>query len=130
MVRAVIEAALGSAFRPSQDTEPAPALAAGTTKVFFHDEHPFEDDAGFPASRYRYGVSVEDSARDEERQLAVARQVFDAVKAQGWRCSPTGSRAAWPSLPEERRTWRHRCRDLADATMISVRAGFSIAGLP
>lgn len=56
----------------------------GLRKVFFHDEHPFEDDAGFPASRYRYWVSVEDSARDEERQLAVARQVVDAVKAEGW----------------------------------------------
>lgn len=83
-VRAVIEAALGSAFRPSRDAEPVPALVARTTKVFFHDEHPFEDDAGFPASRYRYWVSVEDSARDEERQLAVARQVFDAVTAEGW----------------------------------------------
>lgn len=84
VVREFIEAALGAAFRPSQDTEPVLALAAGTTKVFFHDEHPFEDDAGFPVSRYRYWVSVEDSTRNEERQLAVARQVFDAVKAEGW----------------------------------------------
>ena len=83
-VRAVIETALGTAFRLSQDPEPVPALAAGATKVSFHDDHPFEDDTGFAASRYRYWISVRDSARDEERQLAVARKVFDAVKKAGW----------------------------------------------
>lgn len=41
------------AFRPSQDIEPVPALAVGATKVFFHRDHPFDDDAGFPVSRYR-----------------------------------------------------------------------------
>jgi hypothetical protein len=35
-------------------------------------------------SRYRYWVSVRNSGRDEERQLAVARKIFDAVKAAGW----------------------------------------------
>jgi hypothetical protein len=84
VVRAVIEAALGTAFRPSQDPDPVPALAIGTTKVFFHDSHPFEDDADFAVSRYRYWVSVEDSARDEDRQFAIARQVFDSVKTEGW----------------------------------------------
>ncbi|HEY3908043.1 MAG TPA: hypothetical protein VGM14_29330, partial [Streptosporangiaceae bacterium] len=72
------------AFRPSQDAEPVPALAAGATKVFFHDDHPFEDDTGFAVSRYQYWVSVRDSGRDEERQLAVARKVFDAAKTSGW----------------------------------------------
>jgi hypothetical protein len=67
MVRAVIETALGMAFRPSQDSEPVPALAVGATKVFFHDDNPYEDDADFPVSRYRYWVSVEDSGRDEGR---------------------------------------------------------------
>jgi hypothetical protein len=52
--------------------------------VFFRDSHPFEDDVDFPVSRYRYWVSVQDSARDEGRQLAVAQRVFDAVKAAGW----------------------------------------------
>ncbi|HEV2373035.1 MAG TPA: hypothetical protein VGS19_12785 [Streptosporangiaceae bacterium] len=83
-VRDVIAGALGGAFQPSLDPEPVPALAVGATKVFFHDSHPFEDDTDFPASRYRYWVSVEDSARDDSRQLAVAQRVFDAVKAAGW----------------------------------------------
>lgn len=84
IVRGVIEMALGAAFRPSQDPEPVPALITGATKVFFHGDHPFEDDTGFAVSRYRYWVSVRDSGRDEERQLAVARKVFDAVRAAGW----------------------------------------------
>lgn len=83
-VRAAIEAALGAAFSPSQEPEPVPALIAGATKVFFHDDHPFEDDTGFAVSRYRYWISVRDSGRDEGRQLAVARKVFDVVKAAGW----------------------------------------------
>jgi hypothetical protein len=83
-VRAVIETALGAAFGPSQDPEPAQALLAGATKVFFHDDHPFEDDTGFAVSRYRYWISVRDSDRDEGRQLAVARNVFDAIEAAGW----------------------------------------------
>jgi hypothetical protein len=84
VVRAVIEAALGSAFGLSEDPDPVSALGVGTTKVFFHDDHPFEDDADFPVSRYRYWISVEDSARDEERQLDVARQIFDVMKAEHW----------------------------------------------
>jgi hypothetical protein len=83
-VRAVIETALGAAFTPSEDSESVPALVAGATKVFFHDDHPFEDDTGFAVSRYRYWISVRDSARDEGRQLAVARKIFDAVKSAGW----------------------------------------------
>jgi hypothetical protein len=51
--------------------------------VFFHDSHPFEDDTDFAVSRYRYWVNVEDSARDQQRQLAIAQRVFDAVKARG-----------------------------------------------
>src|SRR5215813_6226192 len=82
VVRANIEAALGAAFKASQDAEPVPALAIGTTKVFFHDSHLFEDDKDFAVSRYRYWVSVEDSARDEERQLAISQQVFDALRAE------------------------------------------------
>jgi hypothetical protein len=84
VVRSAIESALGAAFEPSQDPERVPVLIAGATKVFFHDDHPFEDDTAFAVSRYRYWVSVRDSGRDEERQLAVARKVFDAVKAAGW----------------------------------------------
>ena len=84
VVSAVIEAALGVAFQPSQGPDPVPALMTGGTKVFFHDSHPFEDDAEFPVSRYQYWVSVEDSARDEQRQLEIARRVFEAVTAEGW----------------------------------------------
>ena len=84
MVRAVIEAALGPVFTPGQGPEPVPALAAGTTKVFFHDSHPFDDDTDFAVSRYSYWISVHDSARNTDRQLAIARRVFDAMKAQGW----------------------------------------------
>ncbi len=83
-VREVIAAALGAAFQPSLDTEPVPVLAVGTTKVIFQDSHPFEDDVDFPVSRYRYWVSVEDAGRNDDRQMAVAQRVFDAVKAVGW----------------------------------------------
>jgi hypothetical protein len=52
--------------------------------VFFHDSHDFEDDRDFTVTRYRYWISVHDSARDEQRQLATAQRIFDAVKAQTW----------------------------------------------
>lgn len=84
VVRAVIEAALGATFSPSQDPQPVPVLATGTTMVFFHDSHPFEDDKDFPVSRYTYWVSVRDAARNPDRELAIARLVFDAVKARDW----------------------------------------------
>ncbi|SRR6266851_1781057 len=84
VVRAIIEAALGTAFQASQDAEPVPALVIGTTKVFFHDSHLFEDDQDFAVSRYRHWVSVQDPARDAQRQLAIAQQVFNALKAEGW----------------------------------------------
>ncbi|HUD36152.1 MAG TPA: hypothetical protein VMR14_04590 [Streptosporangiaceae bacterium] len=35
-------------------------------------------------SRYRYWVNVHDSARNSERQLAIAQRVFDPAAAQGW----------------------------------------------
>jgi hypothetical protein len=82
-VEDVIAAALNGTFHLSQDAEPVPVLAIGTTKVFFHRSHEFDDDVDLPASRYRYWVSVEDSARDETRQLAVASQIFDAIKKTG-----------------------------------------------
>jgi len=83
-VRAVIETGLGTAFRPAQDPDMVPVLVAGTTTVFLFDGHSFEDDVDFPVSRYRYWINIRDSARNSERQLAVARQVFDAARAQGW----------------------------------------------
>lgn len=83
-VRAVIEAELETAFQPSEDPDPIPALVTGTTKVFFHDSHDFEDDHDFAMTRYHYWISVHDSARDEQRQLAIAQRIFDAVKAQTW----------------------------------------------
>ena len=83
-VRAVIEAELRTAFSPSDEPDPVPALVTATTKVFFHDSHEFEDDQDFAVSRYRYWINVHDANRDEQRQLAVAQQIFDAVKAQTW----------------------------------------------
>jgi len=83
-VRAVIEAEPGSGLQRKRGPDPVPALAAGTTQVFFHDSHPFEDDRDFAVSRYRYWISGHDSARDQQRQLAVAQRIFDAVKARGW----------------------------------------------
>ncbi|HEV2375997.1 MAG TPA: hypothetical protein VGS19_27990 [Streptosporangiaceae bacterium] len=82
-VREVIATALGAAFEPSRDVEPVPVLAVGPTQVFFHDSHPFEDDVDLPVSRYRYWVSVQDTGRDEDRQLAIAQRVFDAIKETG-----------------------------------------------
>jgi hypothetical protein len=84
VVRAVIEAALGAAFTPGQGPEPSTFLATGTTTVFFHDSHPFEDDVDFPVTRYRYWANIHDTTRNIERQLAIARRVFDAVTAEGW----------------------------------------------
>jgi hypothetical protein len=52
--------------------------------VFFRDSHQFEDDADFPVSRYQYWVNVQDSGHDENRQLEVARRVFDAARTAGW----------------------------------------------
>lgn len=55
-MHAAIEAALGATFTLGHDPEPVPALVTGTTMVFFHDKHPFEDDAAFPVTRYRLGL--------------------------------------------------------------------------
>lgn len=84
VVRAVIEAALGTSFAPGHGPDPVPFLAVGTTNVFFQESHPFEDDVDFAVSRYRYWVNVHDSARNSERQLEIARRVFEAAKAQDW----------------------------------------------
>lgn len=52
--------------------------------MFFHDSHEFEDDRDFAVMRYRYWISVHDSERDEQRQLTIARRIFDAMKARTW----------------------------------------------
>ena len=83
-VRAVIKAELETTFSASDDPDPVPALVTATTRVFFHDNHEFEDDQDFAVSRYRYWISVHDAARDERRQLAVAQRISGAVKAQAW----------------------------------------------
>lgn len=84
VVRAAIEAALGATFTLSQDPEPVPALVTGTAMVFFHDSHPFEDDADFPVTRFTYWINIRDTGKDAERQLAIAWRVFRAVKGEGW----------------------------------------------
>ena|ERR1700733_14845004 len=83
-VQQAIAAALGAEFTPSADSEPVPALGIGPTHVFFHDEHDFDDDRDLRFSQYHYWVSVHDTQRDEARQLALARRVFDAAAAAGW----------------------------------------------
>jgi hypothetical protein len=99
-VRAVIEAELRTPFTASDDPHPVPALVTATTKVFFYHSHRFEDDRDFAVSRYRYWINVHDATRDEQRQLAVAQQIFDAVKAQTWPFMLTfnlqGSLAVYP----------------------------------
>jgi hypothetical protein len=81
---AVIETALGATFRPGHSTEPIPTPVTGTTLVFFRDRHPFEADADFAVTRYTYWVSIHDSARNADCQLATAQRVFEAAKARGW----------------------------------------------
>ena len=83
-VRAVIETELGASFKASDDPDPIHALATGAIKVFFHDSHDFEDDHDFAVTQYRYWISVHDAARNEQRQLAAAEQIFDALKTRGW----------------------------------------------
>jgi len=83
-VRAVIETELAASFTASQDPDPVPALVTGATKVFFHDSHEFEDDRDFAVTQYRYWISVHDSASNEQRQLATAKRIFNALKARGW----------------------------------------------
>lgn len=84
-VQQAIEAALGEQFEPSADPDPAPALAVGRTHVYFHSDHDFEDDTDLPLTQYQYWVSVHDTERDEQRQLAVAQRIFDAARVEGWK---------------------------------------------
>lgn len=84
-VQQAIESGLGEKFEPSADPDPVPALGVGRTHVFFHSHHDFEDDTDLPLTQYQYWVSVHDTERDEQRQLAVAQRVFDAARAAGWK---------------------------------------------
>jgi hypothetical protein len=84
-VQQAIEKALGEKFTASADPDPLPALSVGRTHVFFHSDHHFDDDTDLPFSQYRYWVSVHDTERDEQRQILVARRVFDAVRDAGWK---------------------------------------------
>ncbi len=83
-VRQGIETALGERFQPSMDQEPLPLLVTGHTFVYFHDDHEFSDDRDLRFTQYRYWVNVHDTDRDADRQLAVARRVFEAAQAAGW----------------------------------------------
>jgi hypothetical protein len=83
-VRKAIETALGERFEPSIDLEPMPALFVGHTLVYFHDDHEFCDDRDLRFTQYRYWVNVHDTDRDADRQLAVARRVFEVARAAGW----------------------------------------------
>lgn len=84
-VRRTIESALAGQFEPSADQEPMPLLVTGHTFVYFHDEHNFCDDRDMRFTQYRYWVNVHDTNRDADRQLAVARRVFETARAAGWK---------------------------------------------
>jgi hypothetical protein len=84
-IQQTIEAALGEQFVPSADPDPVPALGVGRTHAFFHTVRDFEDDTDLPLTQYQYWVSVHDTERDEQRQLAVAQRIFDAARAAGWK---------------------------------------------
>lgn len=82
VIRAVIEADLGAAFQPGPGPDHASCLITGTTKVFFHASHPFDDDTDFPVSRYACPDQRPRRGRNHERQLAAARRIFVAAQAQ------------------------------------------------
>lgn len=99
VVRAAIEAALGATFTLGHDAEPVAALVTGTTMVFFHDSHPFEDDADFPVTRFTYWVNIRDSARTRSASSRSAGEYSTPPRPKaGRRCSPTALRATSPSI--------------------------------
>lgn len=83
-VRQVIETVFGERFEPSRGQEPLPLLVTGHTFVCFHDSHEFCDDRDLHFTQYRYWVNVHNTDKDADRQLAVARQVFEVARAAGW----------------------------------------------
>lgn len=84
-VRQVIETALGQRFEPSMDRDPLPLLITGPTFVYFHDDHDFCDDRDLRFTQYRYWVNVHDTDRDANRQLVVARRIFEIARMAGWK---------------------------------------------
>jgi hypothetical protein len=88
VVRAVIEAALGAAFTSGQGPEPATFLATGTTTVFFHDSHSFEDDTDFPVTRYRYWCQR--SRHDQEHLTPVRHRTTRLRRRHGRRMASDG----------------------------------------
>jgi hypothetical protein len=89
-VTAVIERALGGTFTgPSTGGEPA-HLAHDRTDIYAGPHHFDDGDLQAPDgtpldlhSQYPYWVEVRDLDRDPDRQLATARQIYEALKASG-----------------------------------------------
>lgn len=89
-VTAVIERALGGTFTDrGAYSEPA-HLAYDRTDIYAGPHHFDDGDLQAPDgapleihSRYPYWMEVRDVDRDQDRQLATARQIYDALKTIG-----------------------------------------------
>jgi hypothetical protein len=89
-ITTVIEHALGGSFTdPGADGEPA-HLAYDRTDIYAGPHHFDDGDLqaldGTPLdlhSQYPYWVEVRDLDRDQDRQLATSRRLYEALKATG-----------------------------------------------
>jgi hypothetical protein len=89
-VTAAIEDALGATLaNPAADGEPA-HLAVDRTDIYVGPHHFDDGDLHKPdgtplplRSQYRHWVEVRDLDRDPDRQLATARQLYEAFRATG-----------------------------------------------
>jgi hypothetical protein len=89
-VIAALEHAFGASFTRLQDEDPY--LPLGQVTVYVGSHHQDDEEIKGPdgswqwlplRSQYPYRVEVRDLDHDADRQLATARQVFDALKAVG-----------------------------------------------
>lgn len=90
-VMAILESALGRTFIHENGSDPYIRLDPVAVYVgpheFDDDDITFADGSPIPLhSQYPHWIEVRDTERDLQRQEAVARQVFEALKAAGnWR---------------------------------------------
>jgi hypothetical protein len=90
-LRNVLEAAVGAPFKANADGELV--VPRGSARLFLNDGHEFDDEEiRWPDgtwiklhSEYRYWIEIRDVERDEDRQLEVAKSVFQALTDFG-RC--------------------------------------------
>jgi hypothetical protein len=92
-VREALEAALGGSFTYPIEEGEDPYLTHGRADIYV-GPHDYEDDmvpsgdgSWVPLhSQYPHNIEIRDIDRDIERQQALARQVFEALRALGrWR---------------------------------------------